>query len=155
MSAPYPPIEALLPHSDAMLLLESVLEHDFAKTACSAHIGPDHLFADRDGSVPSWVGIELMAQCAAVHGGLTARSAGAEPRPGLLLGSRRLQLGVPSFAAGQRLRVEARHHRGVAGLVAFDATICDARGGAPLAEGRINVYLLRDYSELARGEIRP
>jgi predicted hotdog family 3-hydroxylacyl-ACP dehydratase len=155
MSASYPPIEELLPHSDAMLLLETVLEHEPTQTTCSAHIGPDHLFADRDGSVPSWVAIELMAQCAAVHGGLTARRAGAEPRPGLLLGSRRLQLGVPSFAPGQRLRVEASHHRGEAGLVAFDATVWDARGGAPLAEGRINVYLLQDFSELAPGEILP
>jgi predicted hotdog family 3-hydroxylacyl-ACP dehydratase len=149
----FPPLGELLPHTGAMALLEAVVSHDAATTVCSARIGPDHVFADPDGSVPSWVGLELMAQCAAVHGGLVARSAGEPVRPGLLLGSRRLSFATPAFSPGQRLRVRATHHRGATGLVAFDAEVSDAESHTPLAEGRINVYLLRDWSDL--GEVRP
>ena len=122
----FPPLGELLPHTGAMALLDAVVAHDGVTTVCSAQIGPDHAFADPDGSVPSWVGLDLMAQCAAVHGGLVARKAGQPVRPGLLLGSRRLSLATTAFSPGQRLRVRASHHRGATGLVAFDAEVSDA-----------------------------
>ena len=147
MSPPFPEISELVPHAQPMLLLERVLEHAGASTVCSALTSASRLFAEADGSVPSWVGLEYMAQCAAVHGGLASRARGETPRPGLLLGSRRLQLHTPAFEAGARLRVEARHHRGELGLVSFDCSIHSA-GDERLAEGRINLYILQAWDEL-------
>jgi predicted hotdog family 3-hydroxylacyl-ACP dehydratase len=133
-----------------MLLLDRVLSHEASRTVCATSAERSPLFANPDGSVPSWVGIEYMAQCAAVHGKLANR--GEAPRPGLLLGSRRLALHRDVFAPGEPLEVEARHHMGESGLVAFDCSIRSASSGETLVDGRVNLYLFRDWSEF--GEVR-
>jgi len=144
----FPQIRELVPHAPPMLLLDRVLEHDASFTRCSIRSEDSAIFASSGGGVPSWVGLEYMAQCAAVHGGLSSRERGDPPRPGLLLGSRRLQLHVSSFEAGAPLRVVARHHRGRLGLVTFDCAVESDDGHEVLAEGRINLYILKDWSEL-------
>jgi len=148
----YPPIAELIPHADGMLLLDRVVAHAATHTVCATSADRSPLFADPDGSVPSWVGIEYMAQCAAVHGELANRNRDAAPRPGLLLGCRRLEIRADVFAAGDPLEVVARHHMGDSGLVAFDCSIRSASSGDTLVEGRVNLYLFRDWSEF--GEVR-
>ncbi len=148
----FPPIAELVPQADAMLLLDRVLAHEASHTVCATSAERSPLFANPDGSVPSWVGVEYMAQCAAVHGELANRSRGAAPRPGLLLGSRRLEVYRDVFAPGEALEVTARHHKGEVGLVAFDCAIRSASSGEALVEGRVNLYLFRDWSEF--GELR-
>lgn len=151
MTSQFPAIGELIPHSDAMSLLDRVLEHAPEFTICRVDVRRSALFADADGSVPSWLGLEYIAQCAAVHGGLAARDRGEPPRPGLLLGSRRLRLHADRFEADSPLEVTARHHRGESGLVAFDGTVRNSQGEV-LAEGRINLYILEDWSELSEVE---
>jgi len=146
---PYPPIAELIPHSDGMLLLDRILAHEETFTVCGTSADRSLLFANSDGSVPSWVGLEYMAQCAAVHGELANRRRGEAPRPGLLLGSRRLEIHAEAFAAGEPLEVMARHHMGESGLVAFDCSIRSASSGETLVEGRVNLYLFRDWSEFS------
>jgi hypothetical protein len=46
------------------------------------------------------------------------------------------------------LEVEARHHRGERGLVAFDCIVRDPAGGAALVEGRVNVYIVEHWEDL-------
>lgn len=145
----FPPIAELIPHSDGMLLLDRILAHQATHTVCATSAERSPLFANADGSVPSWVGIEYMAQCAAVHGELTNRRRGEAPRPGLLLGSRRVELHADVFAAGDPLEVMTRHHMGESGLVAFDCSVRSASSGETLVEGRVNLYLFRDWSEFS------
>ena len=121
-------------HSYVNLLLEHSREH----TICAVDVDASVLFRDAEGAVPAWLGLEYMAQCMAAHAGLEA-AAGRRRTRALLLGSRRLRLAVDGFSAGTSLVVSARHHRGEAGLVAFDCGIHDAAGGPALVEGRGNV----------------
>jgi predicted hotdog family 3-hydroxylacyl-ACP dehydratase len=150
----FPAIEALVPHSGPMCLLERVIEHGPGHTVCAVDPGRSRLLAAPDGSVPVWVGIEYMAQCIAAHGGLVALERGEPRRPGVLLGARRVRFDVPRFEADRELRVLARHHRGERGLLAFECEIRDARGGAPLVEGRLNVYTVDGWGalEASRGD---
>jgi len=148
----FPPIGALIPHAAGMLLLDRVVSHSAGETVCATSADRSALFASPDGSVPSWVGIEYIAQCAAVHGELAERRRGEAPRPGLLLGTRRLELHAEAFAPGDPLEVAVRHHRGESGLVAFDAAIRSLSSGRTLVEGRVNLYLFRNWSEF--GELR-
>lgn len=138
----WPPIAALLPHAGPMRLLGAVLAHDASRTECRVHPAASALFRDGSGCVPAWVGIEYMAQCAAAHGGLAAHASGGTPRPGLLLGSRRVVFRCDGFAEDVPLRVTARHVAGRDGAVAFACTVEDPDGGPPLVEGRLNVLLL-------------
>jgi predicted hotdog family 3-hydroxylacyl-ACP dehydratase len=131
-----------------MCLLERVLCHDARETVCSAVPRAGDLLADADGRVPAWAGLEYMAQCVAVHGGLVARRVGAPLRPGLFLGSRRVRLAVSHFTPEQPLHVAARHHAGEAGLVAFDCEVRRASEATPLVQGRVNVYIVESWREL-------
>ncbi len=144
----FPAIAALVPHSGPMCLLDRVLEHGPDRTMCAVLPRGDGLLAPSDRGVPSWVGLEYMAQCIAAHGGLVARERGLPPRPGVFLGSRRVRFGVQRFEIGRELRVVARHHRGERGLVAFDCEIRELDGGSPLVHGRLNVYLVETWEAL-------
>jgi predicted hotdog family 3-hydroxylacyl-ACP dehydratase len=77
-------IARLLPHSDNMVLLDAVLEHDAGTIHCLAR---RHHAADNplrmDGRLPAWCGIEYAAQAMAVHQGLCANNA-APPARGFL-----------------------------------------------------------------------
>ena len=151
MSGAFAPIASLVPHAGPMCLLARVVEHAPARTLCSVLPAKSALLASPDGSVPVWVGLEYMAQCIAAHAGLVARARGAAPPPGVLLGSRRLRFAVQRFARDRELRVEARHHRGERGLVAFDCEVREAAGGSPLVEGRVNVYIVGGFEQLEAG----
>ena len=134
-----PPIAELLPHAGAMRLLECVLAHDDGGTRCAVRALSAAPFRDASGRVPAWVALEYMAQCAAADGSLRQRASGAAPAPALLVGSRRLTFRCAGFDPAQRLEVTACHAAGSRELLAFDCAVFDARGGAPLAEGRLSV----------------
>lgn len=153
MSRAFPAVAELVPHTGRMRLLDCVLEHTSDRTTCAVDVDTSAVFRRPDGSVPAWVGLEYMAQCAAVHGGLETRALGEAPRPGLFLGSRRVRFHVDAFAPGQRLRVAVRHHRGKEGLVAFDCWIRDDSDERTLAEGRLNVYVFPDWAALEEGSV--
>jgi predicted hotdog family 3-hydroxylacyl-ACP dehydratase len=137
MSAEFPPITELLPQAGAMRLLERVLAHDGEQTRCA--VRPHVLFRSARGAVPAWIALEYMAQCAAADGSLRRRAGGLALEPALLVGSRRVTFRCAGFDPGQRLEVSARHAAGSRELLAFDCAVFDARGGEPLAEGRLNV----------------
>jgi predicted hotdog family 3-hydroxylacyl-ACP dehydratase len=134
-----------------MRLLDRVLSHSRDCTRCAADPAASAVLAHPDGSVPAWIGLEYMAQCIAVHGGLAARASGVAPKVGVLLGARRLEVGARDLAPGTELVVEARHHAGESGLVAFDCAVSVAADGAPLVRGRLNVYILESFRDLPRG----
>ena len=151
----FPPIREVVPHSGGMSLLDRIVSHAATETVCLARVEDSRLFADADGCVPAWVGLEYMAQCIAVHGGLLARAAGESPRPGLFLGTRRLTLTESVFPAGSEVVVTARHLRGTGtGMQAFACTLAPESGAAPWLEGNLNVMLLDSIpaaSESTRG----
>ena len=84
-----PPLErteiaALIPHSGAMCLLDSIRSWDRTAIVClaSSHRDPDHPLAS-GGRLDAVCGIEYAAQAMAVHGGLTA-AASKRPAAGYL-----------------------------------------------------------------------
>jgi predicted hotdog family 3-hydroxylacyl-ACP dehydratase len=127
-----------------MRLLDEVLAHDAAQTRCALDPARSALFAGADGRIPAWVGLEYIAQCAAAHGGLVARARGEAPRPGLVLGSRRLVFRCDGFEPGRLLEVTARHAAGSGPSLAFDCAVLDPDGGPPWVEGRLTVLVPRE-----------
>jgi len=143
----------VMPHSGAMVLLATIERHDRGTTACSANVDQCALFTAADGSLPCWVGIELMAQCIAVHAGLMGRAQGQPPRIGFLLGARRIRFHQPRYEAGQSVEVTATHvWGGELGMVAFDCSIVARSSGVLLADARLNCFLPRE-GELREGEL--
>ena len=141
-----PPVSELIPHRGKVLLLERLLAHDAESTTVRVAVGASGWLRRGDGSAPSWLAVEYMAQCAAAHEGMLARSEGRPPPLGFLISARGLHLHCAHFAAEEFLRVRASRALGRPGLGALSHS-CSIHAanqgtqGALLAEGRLSVSL--------------
>lgn len=141
----------VLPHEGRMLLLDEMLDAGEEHVSCAVTIRPDSMFCDGVNGVPSWVGLEYMAQTVSTYSGIDEARAGLRPTIGLLLGSRRYKTEVPFFPIGVRLTVEAHLLlRDENDLVAFDCKIRD--GDRVLASGDVKAYRPKDVFAVVRGE---
>jgi predicted hotdog family 3-hydroxylacyl-ACP dehydratase len=99
-------VQDLLLHRPPMLLLKSVLS--WGERELEALVDPrdSQLFMDADGRIPSWVGIEYMAQAIGAFAGIISKQAGEPVCLGFLLGTRRYHAEVTHFDPQQLLRVK-------------------------------------------------
>jgi predicted hotdog family 3-hydroxylacyl-ACP dehydratase len=147
-------IETILPHRGTMLLLDSVSTCTDETLSAFASVRADAWYADADGAMPAWIGIELMAQAIAAHVALLSMRAGGRARPGVLLGSRRYEAHVPVFATGVHLRIEAKELlRGEEGHGAYECAIYhdEDHGSVCCAEAVIKVYQPADFQSFIEG----
>jgi predicted hotdog family 3-hydroxylacyl-ACP dehydratase len=100
-------IEELLPHAGNMVLLDAVLEVDQERIVCRRRVTAGGLFNASDGSLPAWVGVELMAQSIAAWAGWQAKHEQRPVRLGFLLGTRHYTCDVDAFPSGSELVIEA------------------------------------------------
>lgn len=100
-------ITELLPHNPPMVLIDHVVSYQNDFVHCQVTIHPNSPFC-KNGAVPSYIGIEYMAQAAAAWNGLMTRHTGEKPKIGLFLGTRRMELYTPSFNIGDVLDVYAK-----------------------------------------------
>lgn len=141
----------VLPHEGSILLLDEMLDVDRERVSCAVTIRKDSMFCDGVNGVPSWVGLEYMAQTASTYSGVEEARAGQRPTIGLLLGSRRYKAEVPFFRIGAKLRVEAEIVlRDESDLVAFDCKILE--GDRVLASADVKAYRPKDVFAVVRGE---
>lgn len=141
------PIEQVLPHAGAMILLDAVLEYDAERVVCRRRIPATGLFQDADG-LPGWMGVELMAQTIAAWAGCHARAAQQPIRLGFLLGSRHYHCNVDAFPVGSELRIEAvRSFHDEHGMGVF---ACRIDAADMYAEARLTVFSPPDADAFLR-----
>ena len=132
------PIAELLPHAGDMILIDEVLSFDAENIETRLCVRPGGLFNQADGSLPAWVGIELMAQSVAAYAGCQARQAGRPVQLGFLLGTRNFRCDVERFPAGSELRIRAlRSLQDDNGMGVFE---CHLEGPGIHADARLNVF---------------
>jgi predicted hotdog family 3-hydroxylacyl-ACP dehydratase len=102
------PASEFLLHRPPMLLLDYVVEAGAEQTLCEWHVTSTAAFVVPERGVPSYVGIEHMAQCVAVHAGVRSRLAGLGPPLGFLLGTRHYRAQVEYFSLGRTYRAACR-----------------------------------------------
>lgn len=132
-----PSLDTLIPHAGSMRLLARVLEHSRERTVCAIDPADSELFRDPDGRVPAWVAIEYMAQGVAAHGALLDGL--SSPKPGLLVGAKRITLHRESFAPDESLEVSARILQRVGRLASLACELY--AGGELVAEGTLSVFI--------------
>ncbi|OLL30199.1 beta-hydroxyacyl-ACP dehydratase [Burkholderia sp. SRS-W-2-2016] len=143
-------IESIIPHRGSMLLLDAVETFADTTLSASASVDPHAWYADADGAMPAWIGIELMAQAIAAHVALLAMRGGGHARPGVLLGSRSYEASQPAFRAGAQLRIQVTELlRSEAGHGAYECTIDD--GDSRCAEAVIKVFQPPDFQSFIEG----
>lgn len=132
--------ESLIPHRAPMVLIDEVVAFDAAACTLSAE------FAARREWSESWAAIEYMAQASAALAGAMDIAEGREggPRPGFLLGTRRLELDLPRFEPGRRYTVNVTRTFDDTESASFDCEIAD--GDAVVARATLNAYRPPDAS---------
>jgi predicted hotdog family 3-hydroxylacyl-ACP dehydratase len=147
----FPDIDILLPHRGTMRLLDAVVSFAPESVCVSAHVDPSAWYADEDGAMPVWLGIELMAQAIGAHVGLLMQMEGAGARPGVLLGTQRYEAHVAAFARDARMHVDATQIlRGDDGQGAYDCRISNV-DGVCWAHAVIKVYQPADFQAFLGG----
>ncbi|HMB57059.1 MAG TPA: hotdog family protein [Arenimonas sp.] len=132
------PIEDVVPHRGAMLLVDRLIFCDDDNVVVEADVGAGNQFAD-DTGVPAWVGIEYMAQAIAAWAGYRALARQETVKLGFLLGTRRYTCARSVFAFGLRLRIEGhRELFGENGLGLFACRILD--GDEEIATANVSVF---------------
>lgn len=124
-----------------MLLVDRLLAHDLASVTIEKTFRAGELFVE-DGAVSSFVAVELFAQAAAAHFGYAGLVAGGAFASGALLGTRKIDLAVPSIPVDHRLEVRATQVFAMPPAAQYDCTLVDATDGETvLATGTINVAM--------------
>ena len=132
------PLAELLPHAGDMILIDAIERFDDEQIFTRLTVKPDGLFNLPDGSLPAWVGVELMAQSVAAFAGCHARQKGNPPELGFLLGTRKFECNVEAFAPGSVLTIHGlRSLEDDNGMGVFE---CHLTGPGIHASARLNVF---------------
>jgi predicted hotdog family 3-hydroxylacyl-ACP dehydratase len=132
------PLAELLPHAGDMILIEQILSFDDEQIHTRLTVKPGGLFNRADGSLPAWVGIELMAQSVAAYAGCHARARGDAVALGFLLGTRKFECNVEHFPVGTELTIHGlRSLEDDSGMGVFE---CHINAPGIHATARLNVY---------------
>lgn len=132
------PISELVPHAGDMILLDVIDRFDAQSLAARLSVKAGGLFSQADGSLPAWVGVEIMAQAVAAFAGCQARQLGQPVELGFLLGTRNYQCNVERFPEGAELEIRVVCSlQDDNGMGVFE---CHIDGPGICAEARLNVY---------------
>ena len=136
------PLEDLLPHRPPMVLIDGIESFDAAEKRLVARvtITENQLFYTA-GGVPNWVAIEYMAQAAAALVGCHDKYLAPDRpvRPGLMLGTRKMELRLTRFEAGKTYHIMAENVFNDADAASFACSIED-EAGTTVATATLNAY---------------
>ncbi|MFK8017797.1 MAG: 3-hydroxylacyl-ACP dehydratase [Gammaproteobacteria bacterium] len=131
-------LEELLSHRDPMLLLDELTDEGDTYAESIVRITPKTAFFEQGRGVPSWIGIEYMAQTIGIVAGSQSRSDGGGAAMGYLLGTRRYRCSPAWFTDGQILKVRCDEQlTDNNGLGVYS---CSIRDGETLANARLTVF---------------
>jgi predicted hotdog family 3-hydroxylacyl-ACP dehydratase len=126
----------IMPHKAPMLLIERVLKNTPEELIAGVTIHQGS-FGLENSAVPSWFGIEYMAQSIAAYNGLNSPSTG-KPEIGFLVGVRNYLVKVQEFALESELEIHIYPNFIVENSGSFDCKIKLA--GQEIAEALITTY---------------
>lgn len=142
---------ALIPHTGDAVLLDEIRDagHDDRLTA-TLLVRPGTAFSEPDGSLPGWIGVEILAQVAAAFVTLGGNQPAGPAQVGLLLGVRQYWCMLDRFPPGMQLDAEiVESMTDGHGIGVFDGTLTS--GGKVVAEGILTACRLDDPEAFLRG----
>ena len=132
-------LTGMLPHASSMLLVDRLISSNDCSIVIEATIKDDYPFSN--GVAGTWIGLELMAQSAAVLSRLRKSEMSAKPSLGFLLGSRSFIAHVPEFIPGQKVLIEVQLDSESLGqpTITVSGIIRDDLG-CPICEGTLTLF---------------
>ncbi len=147
-------VEDYIRHRPPMRLVEEVVEGGEDGVSTTLVIRRDStFFSEQLKGVPGWVGLEYMAQTAAVWVGMDDLRHQRPVELGFLVSARQYQVKQPVFPLDSHLRVTVRRQFGEDGIVVFNGEI-RSDNGEELASAHFTAYRPDDVNAYLRGEIR-
>ena len=139
-------IDSLIPHRAPMSLIDEVVSFDRAEGSLVA------AFAARREWCENWAAIEYMAQTAAALAGAADIADGhvGPPRPGFLLGTRRMDLALDRFEPGRRYTAKAKRVFADDETASFECEVLD--GDAVVAMATLNAFRPPDAEGFLRAQ---
>lgn len=139
-------------HRGPLLLLDSIEMLGPNSVKACALIERNNIFFDqtKDG-VPSWVGLEYLAQTAAVWVGINDESNNRPIQLGFLLGSRSYEAATASFSEGKELNITIKADFIDGNIVVFSGEIVD-NTDSQLASGNLTAFRPDDVDSYLKGE---
>jgi len=133
-------IEQVLPHEHPMILLDELTDFSDDKANCSHIITEQSLFFDPTlNGVPSYVGIEYMAQSIAAYANANELANDRSVEIGFLVSSRKYKCDYSVFKLNMALQIRVTQlYKDESGLSAFDCAIFSNE--KEIASARINVF---------------
>lgn len=156
-------VAELVPHSGKMSLLSEITGYGDDWLEAQVHITADSMFVDLSSDkkgVPSWVGMEYLAQTIGAYAGLQERLQGGEPKLGFLVGSRKYTCSTDYFALGQTLKIKVqRELQAENGLSVFacrlqSAALNGGQGEAVEASANLNVFQPEDAEQFIQDSMK-
>jgi predicted hotdog family 3-hydroxylacyl-ACP dehydratase len=141
-------VAELIPHSPPMVLLDRIVHYDSMTLIAEIAIKANCRFYDPAvQGVPSWVGIEYMAQAISALAGLRAREKNTGIKIGFLLGTRRMLLQQKVLLADNCYQVHVKQlFWDVSGLANFE---CEIRHGQDCCvTAKVNVFETDDVTKV-------
>ena len=112
----------IIPHKPPMVLIDKVIDFTSDSITAMVTITDQSLFFE-NGGVPSYVGIEYMAQAVAAWNGLMARQNNLPSGIGYLLGTRKMKLLIENFKEGSYLEIKGYCKFTDGEIASFDCSI--------------------------------
>ena len=123
-----------------MVLIHKIIETDDNFIQTSVTITPDSLFQNEQGNIPTWIGIEYMAQSIAAYSGAKHSRNKEIVKPGFLVGTRTYEAFTDYFMQGKTYLINAKLIYIDSGLGAFECNMIEESTGAECCVAKINVY---------------
>jgi len=139
---PHYNVDELVRHRGGMSLLDQVVDYDKTWLKASSTLTEENLFMS-GGWMPSWVGIEYMAQSVAALAGTRAIRQNEPVKVGFLVSTRKYEAERPAFPVGSTLTVVVSEVvMGENGLGVFDCELtCEQPDGQSFTvTTRLNVF---------------
>lgn len=143
-------VSEVIPHRAPMILIDKLKHYAVDTLTTCTHISEHSAYFNSTlNGVPNYVGIEYMAQSIAALAGVEAKLKQDKIRVGFLLGSRKLNLHIPSFVLGKTYHTEVKRlYQEASGLAVFDCHIfIEATATEPkiiVASANVNVFQPQD-----------
>lgn len=141
-------VEEIIPHSPPMVLLDKIIEQTGDELTAEITISENSRFFDPQwGGVPSWVGIEYMAQAIAALAGIHSKEKNEAIKLGFLLGTRKYHMQGKIFEAGKTYQIIIKQlYMDDSGLASFD---CQITSNDKLwVQAKLNVFETDDAKQI-------